>query len=56
MTAKCKKKKKKKKEKERKENAAALRRKCSACVLEFRMGMKLKHQTLYLYAVYENAV
>ena len=32
-------------------NAAALRRKSSACVLELSMGMKLKHQTLYLYAV-----
>jgi hypothetical protein len=51
MAAKCKKEKRK-----RKESAAALRRKCSACVLEFRMGMKLKHQTLYLYAVYGNAV
>lgn len=36
--------------------AAALCRKCLACVLEFSKGMKLKHQTLYLYAVYENAV
>jgi hypothetical protein len=40
----------------KKKTAAALRRKCLDYVVEFSNGMKLKHQTLYLYAVYENAV